>query len=295
MSTTSTEALVSRPVQGTSAPSEPVWHSSPRVWFGLSVAAAVLAGVGNIIGLAAVERVYGTAYPSLTNQAIAQDLVNLFVVAPALIVLAIGALRGSLPAYLAWLGVLVFTVYNYVIYAFAIRFGPLFLVWVGVLGVAVFALLGGVGAVDTSAVRARFGQRRMWLPAWFMIAMAVLFGGLWLADIVPALVSGDVPGSTLDMGVPTNPVHVLDLAFFLPATLLIGVLLLRRRAFAYTVGPAILAFLALTGVPILVTPFVAGARGESANWTATAPIVVITVASLLLLARMLTAARARRS
>ncbi len=255
----------------------------------------MLAGVGNIIGLAAVDQVYGTAYPSLTNQAIAQDLVNLFVVAPALIVLAIGGLRGSLPAYLAWLGVLVFTVYNYVIYAFAIQFGPLFLVWVGVLGVAVFALLGGVAAVDTSAVRARFGQRRMWLPAWFMIAMAVLFGALWLADIISTLVSGDVPATALDMGVPTNPVHVLDLAFFLPAALVIGVLLLRRRAFAYTVGPAILAFLALTGVPILVTPFVAGVRGESANWTVTAPIAVITIASLLLLARILVAARARRS
>jgi len=60
---------------------------------------------------------------------------------------------------------------------------------------------------------------------------------LWLSEDVPALLAGGVPQSVRDMALPTNPVHVLDLAFFLPAVITIGVQLLRRRPFAFTVAP----------------------------------------------------------
>jgi len=36
------------------------------------------------------------------------------------------ALRGSVRSYLVWLGVLTFTIYNYVIYTFSVPFGLLF-------------------------------------------------------------------------------------------------------------------------------------------------------------------------
>jgi hypothetical protein len=272
---------------GTWLPNGGDWHAPPHIWLWLSIAAALLAAAGNVVGLAAVDRIYGTASPSLTDQAIAQDLVNLVIVSPVFFVLAAAALRGSLRAYLAWIGVVVFTVYNYVIYTFAIHFGPLFLVWVGVLGLALFALIGGVAALDPLAVRARFTQSSMRPVAWFIIVMAVLFGALWLSDIVPALLSGDVPAAVTDMGVPTNPVHVLDLAFLLPAALTAGLMLLKHRALAYAVSPGVLLFLALTGVPILATPFVADARGDAVSWAVTVPISIITAASLAALARMM--------
>jgi len=44
----------------------------------------------------------------------------------------------------------------------------------------------------------------------------------------------------------------------------------------------------------LVTPFVADARGEAVSWSAVVPIGVITIGSLLVLTKMLSAARARR-
>ena len=47
-----------------------------------------------------------------------------------------------------------------------------------------------------------------------------------------------------------------------PAT---GVLLLKRRPLAYTVAPAFIVFLILTGVPILITPVVQVVRGETAQ------------------------------
>jgi hypothetical protein len=86
-----------------------------------------------VIGLA-VASIYADLTPAFLPQALAQDIANLMIASPALLILAVLALRGSLRAYLLWLGVLTFTVYNYVIYTFSIPFGSLFLLRVAVLG-----------------------------------------------------------------------------------------------------------------------------------------------------------------
>lgn len=260
-------------------------------WLWLSVGAALLAIAGSVTSLA-VRSIYAGLTPVFLPQALAQDIVNLAIAAPALLILAGLALGGSLRAYLLWLGVLTFTVYNYVIYAFSIPFGPLFLPWVGVLGLCLFALIGGVVAVDHDRVAESFANRRaVVVVAWSLIVVAVLFCLLWLSEDVPALLAGSVPQSVRDMAVPTNPVHVLDLAFFLPAVLVTGVQLLRRRAFAFTVAPAFIVFLILTGMPILVTPFVQAARGETAAWGVLVPIGALTVAMIGLLTWLLTSMR----
>jgi hypothetical protein len=86
---------------------------------------------------------------------------------------------------------------------------------------------------------------------------------------------------------PTNPVHILDLAFFLPAVLATGVLLLRRRPLAYTMAPAFLVFLILTGVPIMLTPVVQTLRSEAASWGVLVPIGLLTLVSVGVLAWLL--------
>jgi len=256
-------------------------------WLWLSIAAAILAAAGSVIGLT-VGPIYAGLTPAFLPQAIAQDIANLLIAAPALLVLAALGLRGSLRAYLLWLGVLTFTVYNYVIYTFSIPFGPLFLLWVAVLGMCIYALIGGVTAVDHRAVAAHYtSQRAVTVAAWFLIVIAVLFGLLWLSEDVPALLAGAKPQSVIDMALPTNPVHILDLAFFLPAVIATGVLLLRHRPFAYTVTPAFIVFLILTGIPILITPVVQSMRGEAASWGVIGPIGALTLALLGLLAWLL--------
>lgn len=261
--------------------------ASGAAWLWLSIAAGVLALAGSMVVLG-VGGFYANLTPAFLPQALAQDVANLALAAPALLVCAILALRGSLRARLVWLGVLAFTVYNYVIYTFSIPFGPLFPVWVAVLGLSLFSLIGGIVSTDAGTAAARFGSRpAVLVTAWSLIVVGVLFGLLWLSEDVPALLSGTTPQSVLDLGIPTNPVHILDLAFFLPAVVGTGILLLRRRAMAYPVAPAFLVFLILTGVPILITPVVQSVRGETAVWTVLAPIGVLTVVMLAVLAWLL--------
>lgn len=86
-----------------------------------------------------------------------------------------------------------------------------------------------------------------------------------------------------DMAIPTNPVHILDLGFFLPAVTITGISLLKQKPFAYSITPAFLVFLILTGSPIIITPFVQSAYGQTAGWSVFVPIGTLTVLLLGLL------------
>jgi hypothetical protein len=117
--------------------------------------------------------------------------------------------------------------------------------------------------------------------------VAILFALLWLSEDVPALLNGVRPQSVIDMNLPTNPVHVLDLGFFLPAVLLSAVWLLRQVPLAYTLAPAFIVFLVLTGIPILLTPFVQVERGQAADFGIFVPIGSLTVVLIGLLVWLL--------
>ena len=185
-----------------------------------------------------------------------------------------------------------FTVYNYFIYTFSVPFGPLFLLWVAVLGLCIYALIGGVAAPDHQAVRERFAARRpVRVVAWILIVAAAFFGFVWLSEDVPALQAGTMPQTVTDMALPTNPVHILDLAFFLPAAVATGVMLRKERPLAFTVAPAMIVLLILTGVPILLTPVVQSARGEAAAWGVVGPIGTLTVLLIALLAWLMSSVR----
>ena len=88
---------------------------------------------------------------------------------------------------------------------------------------------------------------------------------------MPALLSGVLSQSLVNMALPTNPVHILDLAFFLPAIIATGVLLIKRTPLAYTLAPTFIVFLILTGIPILLTPVVQTPHGEARPGASSCP------------------------
>jgi len=279
------EPSTAQPPQSTSRPRH------LHVW--LSIAAALLAIAGSVVGLTQ-SSIYARLTPVFLPQALAQDVANLAIASPAMLILAALALRGSLRAYLLWLGVVTFTVYNYFIYTFSVPFGPLFLLWVAVLGLCIYALIGGVASADHQAVRRRFASRRpVQVVAWLLIVTAVFFGFVWLSEVIPALLAGRMPQTVTDMALPTNPVHILDLAFFLPAAVATGVMLLKQRPLAYTLAPGMIVFLILTGVPILLTPVVQSVRGQAAAWGVVGPIGTLTAVLFVVLVWLMSSVQRR--
>ena len=255
-------------------------------WLWLSVPIGLLGVAGSLAGIL-LDRPYRDETDNWAAQAVGQDVANL-VVLPALLVLAYAAARGSWRAVLAWAGTVVYTAYSYAIYAFAVHFGPLFLLHVAVLGLAAWALGGFLASVDVrQAHAARQGDRLTRFASTLLIGVAGLFALMWIGQDLPAMVDGTASKELQDTGLLTNPVHVLDLAFFLPASALAGVLLRRGHAWGHCLAPVMLTAMASISLGIVSLVAVSAARGLDASFAVAALVgtlgVVQAVTAWLLL------------
>jgi hypothetical protein len=242
-----------------------------RWWLWLSLPIALLGTTTSVCGIT-IERVYADETENWRAQAIGQDIANLGVLV-ALLVLAYAAARGSARALLAWAGTVVYTAYTFTIYAFAIHFGPLFLVYVAVLALSAWALIGFFADVDPARVREAFRPGRMvGFVSVFLMVLAGGFALLWIGQDVPAMVDGNPSAELRDTGLLTNPVHVLDLALFLPAGMLAGILLRRGRDWGHTLAPMVLTAMAGISLGIVVLTIVNLARDLDA-----APVVAVVI------------------
>ncbi len=215
------------------------------VWLG--VAAALIATVTSILGLVA-PWTYAAETADWQVQARGQDLGNLL----AVVVLAssLPLLRRARGAGLQlWVGSLLYLVYAFVIYAAGVHFGPLFLPYVAVLGTASYALILALvsGVLAKIAVPSRASR----FSAWVVGSIGVAFALLWLSSIISDYLAGRTPAALVLTGLPTNLVHVLDLALVVPA-MLIAALGVRRYGTAPILG-AWLVFSVLMSASIVAT------------------------------------------
>jgi hypothetical protein len=196
--------------------------------------------------------------PDFVAQARGQDFISLAVVLPALIITAFLAHRGSPRARLLWLGGLVYLVYTYIVAAFDVKFNLLFLVYVALLGCSLYALIGSLVTTDMVGIKAGFTKETpVKAVSIYLAILVVLFYFMWLGEIVPALMAGKIPQSIQDNGTPTNAVHVLDMAWILPAFGITAINLWRKQALGYTLAGALLSYavfliLAILGMAIFM-------------------------------------------
>ena len=185
-------------------------------------------------------------------QARGQDLVTLLLGAPLLLGGLVTARHGSARGHLLWLDALGYLAYAYATYAFGARFNPLFLVYVALLGLGVWALILGLVSTDAQALAARFSRDAPTrVVGGFLLAVATLVALAWLAAIVPAALSGGVPTAVLEAETPTSVIHVLVLAFVLPALAIAGGMVLRRAPWGYVLAGVLLVKAATLGLAIL--------------------------------------------
>jgi len=185
------------------------------------------------------------------TQGIGGDAVNLLVVVPLLLISGLKTARGSDRAQLVWLGTQGYLLYNFFIYAFAVHFNALFLVYCAVLGFSFCSTLCALPRLDVEAFASACAQhapRRLVAVMFFTLAALTAAG--WLKEDIPAIVHGLVPDSIPPTGLPVNPVHILDLSFLLPALVITAVLLLRGRAIAHVLAPPLVVVLALISLEI---------------------------------------------
>ena len=211
------------------------------------------------------------------------------IVVPSIVAAAWLVRRGSLSGTLVWLGLLLYLVYSYVLYAFFVHFNALFLVYVATLGLSAWAFCGAAWHADARTWGAGFATARGERPlAVLFLLSTLLFGALWLSEIVPALAAGAPPQSTIDAGLIVNPIHVLDLAFALPALAVTGVLLWRRRPIGFLAAVSLAAFTMAMAAAIIGMAIVLAMRGLGSAALA-APMTVLAALTAWFVSRLVRA------
>ncbi|HEX7713527.1 MAG TPA: hypothetical protein VF531_05865, partial [Bacillota bacterium] len=176
---------------------------------------------------------------SAASQAIAQDVVTLIVGIPLLILGLYLSGKGSLKGKLLLTGTLGYFLYTYTSYSFLAMYNPFFLIYVILMSASFFAFTLAMLSFDVGKLSADFGPK---LPVKFIggfsIFLGVIIALMWLGRIQPSLVSG-VPPLGLEH-YTTLIIQALDLGFIVPAALVAGVLVIRRKPFGYLLASVII-------------------------------------------------------
>ena len=181
-------------------------------------------------------------YDSLSGaaQAISGDVVTLILSVPLLLVSTVLARGGSLRGKLLLSGTLGYFLYTYTSIAYMLAYNNLFLLYVALHSLSVFAFVLSLTSIDYKALPAHFSKKTPRLPvAAFLFLLGLLLTMLWIGKIIlPSLQTGLAP-SGLD-NYSTLVIQAMDLGLVIPAAFLSGVLWLKRSALGYLLTPVLL-------------------------------------------------------
>jgi len=245
----------------------------------LSILLVLLLTIVSLTGLL-YPSIYDGATPNWLAQTVGQDVVDLFLIVPVLVISSLYTILRNRMALYLWLGTLLYLIYTFIIYCFAVRFNVFFIAYCIILGLSLFALLTNFPGLAGPPSE---GSNRLYrITGIYFIVISVLFYLLWLSEIIPAILSGRTPPSLHTVGLITNPVHVLDLSALLPATFIIGLLAIRGKAIVRHWVPVLLVFFILMDITIAVLTVVMVTRGIDGDL-----LIAIAMASLAIFSTVL--------
>lgn len=210
----------------------------------LSILAALLTLVAATAGLF-VEDFYPVSGGLLAG-AWGQDLVALL--AATLILFAVPlALRDSARAVAIWSGCLGYLIYGYLLYSVDALYTSLYPLYIAILGLSVYSLIGLLSGIDAVAFRARIDDH---VPIRFIaltLAIPALLLPPWLVFLLQSVIAGEPP--------VLNTVLVLDLSFVIPAFILTAVLVWKRRDWGFVFAGLALTKLTTMGLSLVISTF----------------------------------------
>lgn len=174
----------------------------------------------------------------------ANDLVMLVLGVPLLAISFWLARRGSLRGRLLMTGTLGFVLYTYMSMCFGAAYNSLFLVYVALFGLSLYAFILSMMSFDLATLPQRFapGLPLRWIAGVLFFAAAFLTLA-WLGRIAPTITQTQLPPLE---NVTSLFIQAMDLALIVPLCVLAGVLLLRRSAWGYLLAAvALMKFLTM--------------------------------------------------
>lgn len=197
---------------------------------------------------------------SMASQAIAQDIVTLCLGVPILILALALARKGLLKGRLLLAGMLGYFLYTYASYSFYAMYNSLFLAYVALMSASFFAFTLTMMSFNIEQMNRSFNPK---LPVKFiggvLIFVAVLVALMWLKRILSPI--GAVPEGLEHY--TTLIIQALDLGFIIPAAILGGILIIKRKAFGYLLSSVIIvkeAALLTVIIAMLISQKAAGVK-----------------------------------
>lgn len=252
------------------------------VWY-FTVPTALLIIVTGVAG-AFFADTYAQETPLWVAQAAGQDIINIALIVPTLLISAFFTGRGKRSAFFVWLGTMLYTTYTFVIYSFGLHFNSFFLIYCWTLGLSAYAFMTLTAQVKPGEVKSWFDEaRNEHLMSMLVLAAGVLFYLMWLKDDLPAMISNEAPASLQGTGLPTNPVHVLDYSLILPGFIITSIFLLKKRAFGYFFAPVLLTFGILMDITIAAIIIAMRIRGTADSTSAFVLFLVLAAVGIAVL------------
>ncbi len=247
---------------------------------------SILLAIGVIISASAgvfLPDTYEREVPSMAAQGIGQDFVDLFIVVPVLLISLYYTNKNSRRATLILGGTIAYLMYSYVIYSLGINFNRFFLVYTLTFGLGLYAFIIFMNDIFKHPVHEWFNKPPRKLIGIYFLVVAAIFYFLWLSSIIPAMINNTVPKDVADYNLLVNPVHVLDIAFALPALILGSIKLIQGKKTGYIIASLALVFmilltLALAGMVIAIV-----IEDISEDFTIATVFGVLTITSLAFL------------
>ena len=236
---------------------------NPRItYLILSSLIALLVVIVSLTGILKPE-LYSRESLNWKTQSIGQDKVDLVLLVPLLIITAILVYFQKSKFILIWAGVILYLIYTFIIYCFAVHFNQLYPVYCLILGLCFYSYIYFLFN-QPSYGSFRFDKWTKATGVYFII-ISIAFYLLWLSDILSAVANDEIPAILNSTNLPVNPVHSIDLALLLPALFIIGVNLLRRNSYAFLMAPIILVFFIIMNLTIAFLALELEKQGEGSG------------------------------
>jgi hypothetical protein len=201
----------------------------------LSVIIMVLAAITSLGGLFLANLYRDNAWT--TNQLRGNDLVTAVVAVPLLGSAIIMSRRDSNRGQLVWIAMLAYMAYNYIFYLYGSAFNYFFLLYVALLSLSLWTLFMILRQLDIKAIRTNFRDNTPVKGVGaYMLVIAIVLGGMWVAQCIAFIFSGQIPAFIINAGASTSVVFASDLALLIPVMMLGGLLLWQRQAWGYLLG-----------------------------------------------------------
>jgi hypothetical protein len=245
-----------------------------------SITIAILAIIATISGLLA-KGTYINDTVSIVAQMMGQDLVTLVIGVPILLGSLYLISKNSLKGRLIWMGTVFYFLYTYASMSFLASYNQLFLVYVALFGLSLYTFLGELVSLDIENVKDNFTPGKInKITAAYLVIMGLMLALMWLKMILESVLTANAPVALESY--TTLVIQALDLGVVVPAALLTGYLLLRERAWGYTLASVFLIKVSLLGTAIISMILFMAQNGVDVALGQVLFFVMVTISGILI-------------